>query len=145
MITECKAISLHQPWASLIAWGHKKFETRSWKTNYRGDLVIYAAKRKQREQELLFSKILCDLSFYGVFVLPHQQDFSILPFGMAIVKCQLTDCIMMTPEFIAQQSDTEKLCGDWKEGRYAWRLEDVQVFSKPFEVKGYQGLWNISY
>ncbi|MBP0020973.1 MAG: ASCH domain-containing protein, partial [Cyanobacteria bacterium SBLK] len=31
-----KAISLWQPWASLIAMGRKKFETRHWSTDYRG-------------------------------------------------------------------------------------------------------------
>ncbi|CCQ65412.1 hypothetical protein CWATWH0402_4143 [Crocosphaera watsonii WH 0402] len=44
-ITKIKAISLHQPYASLIAMGLKKFETRSWSTNYRGKLVICAAKK----------------------------------------------------------------------------------------------------
>lgn len=33
-----KAIRLWQPWASLIALGHKTIETRSWPTKYRGPL-----------------------------------------------------------------------------------------------------------
>lgn len=37
-----KAITLHQPWASLIALGVKTVETRSWNTNYRGTLAIHA-------------------------------------------------------------------------------------------------------
>src|ERR1700694_3122793 len=40
-----KALSLWQPWASLIAMGLKEFETRHWATSYRGPLVIHAAKR----------------------------------------------------------------------------------------------------
>lgn len=39
-----KAISLWQPWASLIAHGVKTIETRSWSTPYRGPLAIHAAK-----------------------------------------------------------------------------------------------------
>ena len=39
-----KAISLWQPWANLIAVGAKKYETRSWKTNYRGALLICASR-----------------------------------------------------------------------------------------------------
>lgn len=39
-----KALTLHQPWASLISGGQKWIETRSWKTEYRGELAIHAAK-----------------------------------------------------------------------------------------------------
>jgi hypothetical protein len=40
-----KAISLWQPWASLMAAGVKLHETRHWWTSYRGPLAIHAAKR----------------------------------------------------------------------------------------------------
>ena len=41
-----KALTLWQPWASLIAWGEKQYETRSWSTEYRGLLAIHASKRE---------------------------------------------------------------------------------------------------
>src|SRR5258708_5270609 len=47
-----KALTLWQPWASLIAVGAKTIETRSWSTSYRGPLAIHAAKRKP-DTELL--------------------------------------------------------------------------------------------
>ena len=50
----------------------------------------------------------------------------------------------MTPEFIAQQSQTEILCGDWQLGRYAWKLENIQPITESFAVKGKQGLFNVS-
>jgi len=40
-----KAISLHQPWASMIAHGQKTIETRSWSTGYRGELLICSTKK----------------------------------------------------------------------------------------------------
>jgi len=40
-----KAITLWQPWASLVALGVKTIETRSWATSYRGPIAIHAAKR----------------------------------------------------------------------------------------------------
>lgn len=40
-----KALTLHQPWASLIAAGVKTIETRSWSTRYRGPLAVHAGKR----------------------------------------------------------------------------------------------------
>jgi ASCH domain len=40
-----KALSVRQPWASLIASGKKTIEVRSWRTHYRGPLLICAAKQ----------------------------------------------------------------------------------------------------
>ena len=37
-----RVLTLHQPWASLVAVGAKCFETRSWRTHYRGELAIHA-------------------------------------------------------------------------------------------------------
>lgn len=40
-----KAITVIQPWATLLATGKKHIETRSWKTNYRGEILIHAGKK----------------------------------------------------------------------------------------------------
>ena len=49
-----KAISLWQPWATLIAVGAKRLETRSWESRYQGELAIHAAKRwTADEQDLI--------------------------------------------------------------------------------------------
>lgn len=45
-----KALSLWQPWASLLVHGHKRVETRGWPTSFRGPLLIHAAKRLDDEQ-----------------------------------------------------------------------------------------------
>lgn len=42
-----KAISLKQPWANLVASGIKTIETRKWKTNYRGEIVICSSQKPQ--------------------------------------------------------------------------------------------------
>ena len=42
-----KALSLHQPWAWLVATGQKHYETRSWGTPYRGPLAIHAGKEQE--------------------------------------------------------------------------------------------------
>ena len=39
-----KALTIAQPWATLVAIGAKQIETRSWQTNYRGDIAIHAGK-----------------------------------------------------------------------------------------------------
>ena len=38
-----KAISLLQPWATLVSIGAKRVETRSWRTDYRGPIAIHAS------------------------------------------------------------------------------------------------------
>lgn len=45
-----RALSVLQPWAWLLANGHKDVENRSWATRYRGDFFIHAGKRWGREQ-----------------------------------------------------------------------------------------------
>lgn len=43
-----KALTIWQPWASLLVSGQKKYETRSWATSYRGPIAIHAAMRPVR-------------------------------------------------------------------------------------------------
>ena len=45
-ITKIKAITLHQPWASLVG-KYKHYETRGKATNYRGKIAIHAAIRQK--------------------------------------------------------------------------------------------------
>lgn len=37
-----RALTIRQPWATLIARGEKTIETRSWRTSYRGEVAIHA-------------------------------------------------------------------------------------------------------
>ena len=41
-----RVITLKQPWATLVAEGIKKYEFRSWKINYRGEILIHAKVNK---------------------------------------------------------------------------------------------------
>jgi hypothetical protein len=59
-----KALSLWQPWATLIALKKKQIETRSWRTTYRGPLAIHAAKSYPQE-----ARDLCSTEpFYSVLM-----------------------------------------------------------------------------
>ncbi len=42
-----KALSIKEPWISLIAKRKKTIETRTWKTNYRGTLVLVGSKKPE--------------------------------------------------------------------------------------------------
>ncbi|MCG6135169.1 MAG: ASCH domain-containing protein [Nostoc sp. LLA-1] len=129
-LIQFKAITLHQPWAYLVG-RYKSFETRSWSTNYRGKIAIHAAKQ-QKDTKYWYEQ-LKDL-------LPPLAE---LPFGSIVAIAELTDCILMTEELINQQSPTELRCGLWKPGRYAWKLENIQILPELIPAKGKQKLWNL--
>ena len=68
-----------------------------------------------------------------------------LNFGNIICKCNLVDCIYMTKEYIENMKRNnyqEYICGEYKEGRYAWILENIQVLDNPIKAKGHLSLWN---
>lgn len=48
-----KVLVVRQPWAELIASGIKSIEVRSWRTNYRGPLLILAAAQKSSDPQAL--------------------------------------------------------------------------------------------
>lgn len=41
-----------------------------------------------------------------------------------------------------ERGEREKLYGNYDPDRYAWRLENPRMFSKPIPAKGHLGLWN---
>lgn len=130
-----KAISLTQPWATLVAIGAKKIETRSWSTGYRGNVAIHASKTFPRwAQELCYNghAIGWALKAYGV-------DWTALPKGAILCVCDLTACIRV--EDASVKGTLEEWFGDYTPGRYAWRLANVRSLPEPIPAKGSLGLW----
>ena len=122
-----KVLTIKQPWASLIIEGYKKFEFRSWKTKYRGELLIHAGKSVDKEAYERLKGYLKDM-----------------PLGKIVGKVELTDCIKTTPEFFEERLKENKdiyTKSIFKED-YAWQVELKEKFDKPIEVKGKLGLWN---
>lgn len=128
-----KVLSIKEPYATLIKMKHKKIETRSWKTKYRGELYIHASISKA-------PKKLLEKDFMKSLV--TEQD---LPYGKIILKANLVDCIEMTKEWIEKlkkENPQEYLLGLYEEGRYAWVLENVTPLEQPIIAKGKLGIWN---
>lgn len=127
-----KAVTLWQPWATLIALGVKRYETRSWNTPYRGELVIHAAKK-------LDADIHADLHIPAVRDVLRQHGITShlqLPFGAAVCIATMTDCIPT-----AMIAPRERTFGNFTPGRWAWKLENVRIFAQPVPCPGAQGLW----
>lgn len=86
-----KALTLTQPWATLVAIGAKRIETRSWRTNYRGLLAIHAAAGWNASDREFVRTELVQTAFAGRVPLPRDPDA--LPRGVVIATCQLVDCV----------------------------------------------------
>ncbi len=155
-----KAISLWQPWASAIALGAKRIETRSWPTNYRGRLAIHAAKRLVKGELIDYSSRwnwCAALGWHmGADNIPPWEK---LPFGAIVAVCDLVDCrptetftvgdldIPRTREGydpVGWDSWTERQMGDFSLGRFGWILDRIIPLETPIPYKGMQGLFEVS-
>jgi hypothetical protein len=140
-----KALTLTQPWATLVAIGAKKIETRSWSTSYRGPLAIHAAKglgpiggQKGLIDLCLQEPFLSVLKAAGVIEGGIRKDR--LPLGAIVAVCELTEIYRVPTPHLAL-TDQERAFGDYSFGRYAWLLTNVRALPEPIPVKGALGLW----
>lgn len=124
-----KVLSIKEPYATLIKNKIKFIETRSWKTQYRGDLIIHSCKGVYPVKEKIKHLI-------------SEQD---LKYGQLLCVVTLEDCIYIDEKFaerIKKEDYNNYLCGDYSVGRYAWVLSNVRVLKKPVEISGQLSLWN---
>ena len=163
-------ITLTQPWATLVAIGAKKIETRSWATKYRGPLLIHAAAGYGKgglrgHKELCgtepFCSILnaaCKRHYDQLGDLRAMVEHPFMPTGAIIARCELLGCELVSYEWPNNQAvyytgkwgrayhghkltPQERAFGDYTPGRYAWLLSDVQALPTPIPAKGQLGLW----
>ncbi len=154
-----KALSLWQPWASLMMTPAKRNETRSWATSYRGPLVICAAKGGLSKSDLIAEMSYWHMqSALGPLVgkpckLPNGPtdehpwrwngvEWSLLPMGAALGIVELYDCVP-TDKMTQEEIIIERHFGNYEIGRYAWKTRLIKVFDNPFPVKGKQGFFNV--
>jgi hypothetical protein len=136
-----KAISLWQPWASLIALGIKHYETRSWSTNYRGELVIHAAKKIIPFHELFQGLSFQQQRFIMKQIIHAYGEYRNMPTGKIVATTNLIN-VFQTEDLLSNIDQLEKACGDYSPGRFAWHLIVTRMLDKPIPAKGQQGLWD---
>lgn len=122
-----KVLTIKQPWADLIVDGYKKYEFRSWKTNYRGKILIHAGMSLEKDQVEKFN------------------DYNLsLTKGTIIGEAVITDCILVDEDFINKLNEIDPLVyGKSSHAqKYAWKLDNVEKYDSPITVKGKLGLWN---
>ena len=122
-----KVLTIKEPWASLIIEKYKEYEFRSWKTNYRGKILIHAGLSLEKDMANRFKE--------------YNLDYKC---GYIIGEAELVDCIKvdeklnnylkeLNPLVYARSNHVEN---------YAWKLENIKKYDKPIPVKGKLGLWN---
>lgn len=132
-----KAITLLQPWGSLIVMGAKLIETRSWSTKYRGELLIHVSKKFH------FSDLeLCHYKPFSEFI----PDKTKLPTGAIIGKVTLVDIESTNdPLFLASVTKQERAFGNYNPDRFGWILKDPVMFAKPIPASGALSLWDFDF
>ena len=141
--TELRALSLTQPWASLVAQGAKRIETRSWATPYRGWIAIHAAKAFPRECQ----RLLEVEPFLTALNCPPDE----LRRGAILAVVRLRGCFQCgkdqgghgVPGLVLPPVAPELSFGDYSPGRYAWVFDDLRPLGRPIPCKGALGGWRL--
>ena len=127
-----KVITIKEPFATLIAEGYKEYEFRTWKTKYRGDILIHAGKGIDKKAMERFKHLNLNYSC-----------------GKIIAKATITDCVYVDEEFAKKMVSKDPLVykglinkDDWD--GYGFKLENVTPI-EPIEVNGKLGLWDYDY
>lgn len=138
-----KSITLWQPWASLMAVGAKRVETRWWpapRTLQKDEAVaIHAAVRAPWKgfNEMSGMAISAAIEAFGKFGIEKPE---LLPTGCVVAVC-VFQCCRPTDILLDEVSTKERLFGDYSAGRYGWELPLLYRLPEPIAARGQQGLW----
>jgi hypothetical protein len=143
-----KLLTITQPYATLIAFGAKRIETRPKQTHYRGDIAIHAASGldgifKGAKHDDLAE--VCRRPFFRDVLGPAQLISDLLPRGGVVAIARLVRCTRMDEAFILGLDDDrrELAFGHYEPGRWAWELGDIRRLERPFKLRGQQMLADI--
>lgn len=137
-----KAITLWQPWATLVAFGLKTIETRRWGTEYRGPLAIHAARAISEAGLALLHQ---DERTRELMAAAGYASLEAMPRGCVVATGELLAVVrlgMFNPTWIETALPREAAWGDFRSGRYAWRLGEMRRLPEPIGVRGERGLWD---
>lgn len=122
-----KVLTIKEPWATLIIEGYKKYEFRSWKTNYRGKILIHAGLSLESD------------------MLKRFKDYNLsCSKGEIIGEADLVDCILVDEKLNRELMNIEPIVYGRSNHieKYAWKLENIKKYNKKIPIKGKLGLWN---
>lgn len=139
MITVEHAISLTQPWASLMAFEEKRIETRGWRAHYRGWIGIHASKGFPKEcQALCFDEPFRTTLFaHGIVTLGD------LPLGQLIAVVHLDECLPTKKLLASPLGELEERFGDYSAGRYGFVTSQCRRLPETIPMKGALSIWKM--
>ena len=122
-----KVLTIKEPWSTLIIEGYKQYEFRSWKTKYRGKILIHSSLSIEKDMVERFKK--------------YNLNYNC---GNIIGEAELVDCILVDNEFNEELKKINPLVYAKSNHveKYAWKLINIKKYDKPIPCKGKLGLWN---
>ena len=128
-----KVITIKQPFATLIAEGLKEYEFRTWKTKFRGEILIHAGKGIDKKAMERYKHLNLDY-----------------PSGKIIAKATITDCVYVDEVLKEKLQENNPLVyygilkkdSDWD--GYGFKLENIEKI-EPIEINGKLSLWDYDY
>jgi hypothetical protein len=124
--TRIRALTIRQPFPELILRRRKPYEIRSWRTNYRGPLLIHSAAKIKSDCAIesgLKPETLTTSAFVGVAVLSDVR-----PYTRADSKLL----------------NQKRAIGGWSPGQFSWVLKKPLRFARPIKANGKLGLFTVS-
>ena len=132
VVNYMKTLTIKQPFATLIVEGLKEYEFRTWKTNYRGEILIHAGKGVDK-------KAMKKYEYLGLEY----------PKGCIIGKATITDCIKIDDDARKILKEKNNIIysniidnKDWN--GYGFKLENVEKLEN-IEVCGKLSFWEFDY
>ena len=122
---EIRALTIRQPFPELILRRRKPYEIRSWKTNYRGPLLIHSAAKVKTDcakESGLKPETLATSAFVGAVVLSDVR-----PYTRADSKLL----------------NQKRAIGGWSPGQFSWVLKKPIRFARPIKANGKLGLFTV--
>lgn len=132
-----KAVSIKQPWASLIAHGIKDIENRTWQTHFRGRIYVHASGKPAKEPYKIFTDEQA-----SVFI-DSDLDFKMLESykqtSMIIGEVDIVDCVINHESIWAEKTDFSQ---EDPQSIWNWVLANPVLYEKPIlNVKGKLSFW----
>ena len=145
-----KALSVKQPFAEFIATGEKDIELRTWRTDYRGPLLICASSkgeitlkkgapqedREALEREFPNGKAICVVDLADIVRYPSQEEDPKLAQDFAMRVGEKEFCEIFGEQFNPSFFEYEG---------FAWILKNPRRVEAPFPVKGKLHLFEVEY
>lgn len=125
------AISLKQPWATLIVCADKDVENRSWKTRFRGNVLIHASKKRDEKEMRSFMDLKKHHNFEPSWKHGEPLEWQDMPCGGIVGMVEIVDCV----------TESES---PWFVGEYGFVLRNARPLPF-FPCRGSLSFWKCNY